>query len=233
MRITHATWHGMDWIMLGAESTITHSAEDATRDLFRRFEETLTGRGLSLDQAVRSRLFGRDRASRDAASEIRKTILAGSARAATSSYIAPDRLTPGALVAMDLLALVPPKTGTKIIRENDPPRLPCRYLRWGDLVVLSGQTAVLPTLEEQVLGNILPRVESYLAEAGSGWNRVIHAACYLHRDEDPDHMRRLYRQMSGGLPPRFDLRPVEGYSAEGKRVEIEITALAGSAPLIP
>lgn len=228
MRVSLSDWRGFGFVELSAEAMPAASAEAEARALFTRFERTLGHWGLSFGQALRSRLFGRDRAARDAASEVRREALSGPARCATSSYIAPRRFSSPASVAMDLIAVKPAPGAEKRIRENEPPRLPCRYLTWGPLVVLSGQTAVLPTLEEQASGDILPRITEYLAEAGAGWDSVQRVSCYLHESQDPDEMRRLFLKEAKALPPLFEICPVAGYSAEGKLVEVEVTALARS-----
>jgi enamine deaminase RidA (YjgF/YER057c/UK114 family) len=92
-------------------------------------------------------------------------------------------------------------------------------------MVLSGQTAVLPNLEIQVTTDILPRITQYLTEAASGWDQVIQVSCYMHESQSVDALRALFRKMVPVEPPRFEVRFVEGYSAEGKLVEIEVTAL--------
>lgn len=225
MRVAVTNWLGLEFLKLSAEAPLHGSATSQAEALFDQASGILREHGLSLSDTLRSRLFGRDRTARDAASEIRRSVLAGPARAATSSYIAPALFASDARVAMDLIAVRPAPGLGKTIRENDPPRLPCRYLTSGPLVVLSGQTAVLPTLEEQVDTDILPRVGAYLEEAGSGWDRVAKVSCYLHVSQSADRMRALFRNATGGLPERFEIRFVEGYSAEGKLVEVETTAL--------
>lgn len=225
MRIGILNWLGFEFIELSAEATPGATADRQARQLFSRFEATLKGHGLSLADAVRSRLFATDRAARDAASEVRSATLAGPARAATSSYIAPKVFSSDALVAMDLIAVRPKAGVAKKVRENNPPRTPCRWLTYGPLMVLSGQTVVLPTLEAQVTTDILPRITEYLAEEKTGWDRVAQVSCYLHASQTADHMRRLFRKMVPVEVPRLEIRFVEGYSAEGKLVEIEVTAL--------
>ncbi len=224
MHETVLEWLGRQFLVLSAEARPGVDATVQTRDLFSAFADALAHHGLSLSDTVRSRLYGRDRATRDAASNVRAEILSGPARCATSSYIAPLRLQSAADVAMDLIALHPARGQTKQIRENDPPRTPCRYLTCGPLVILSGQTCTDPGLEAQVLGDILPRIATYLAEAGSGWDRVAEANCYLHESQSADHMRELYLRRASVIPPRFACHRVAGYSAPGKLVEIEITA---------
>lgn len=225
MRESVFHWLGFDFVGLAAEAKANGDAERQCQDLFARFEEALGRHGLDLSATVRSRLFGRDRATRDAASLMRVEMLSGPARCATSSYIAPTRLESAADVAMDLIAVRPRDGLSKRIRENDPVRTPCRWLTYGPLIVFSGQTAVLPNLETQVTTDILPRITNYLEEEGCGWEHVTEVNCYLHRDEDLAFMRELYLRFAPSLPPLFSCRPVKGYSARGKRVEIEVTAL--------
>jgi enamine deaminase RidA (YjgF/YER057c/UK114 family) len=228
MQESTVNWLGQEFLFLSADAPVTGNAAKDTQALFASFERVLGRHGLSLADSLRSRLYGCDRAARDAASEVRSAVLAGPARCATSSYIAPDRLMAGTRVAMDLIAGRSGDKTVKAIRENDPPRTPCRYLTWGPLVVLSGQTCTDPTLEAQVLGDILPRITTYLNEAGSGWDRVAEANCFLHEEETPARMRELFIQHAGCLPPRFACHRVAGYSAPGKRVEIEISATRNS-----
>lgn len=225
MRVGILNWLGFEFIELSGEAAPGPSAKNQAQQLFSSFETTLKEHGLNLADTVRSRLFATDRATRDSASEVRSATLTGPARAATSSYIAPKLFSSGALVAMDLIALRPKPGLAKKVRENNPPRTPCRWLTCGPLMVLSGQTVVLPTLEAQVTTDILPRITQYLAEEKTGWDKVAQVSCYLHASQSPEHMRRLFGKMVPAEPSRFEVRLVDGYSAEGKLVEIEVTAL--------
>ena len=65
MRKKIFTWLGKEFIELSGEAKPAASAAVEARDLFRRFDEELRSHGLSLDHTVRSRLWGRDRESRD------------------------------------------------------------------------------------------------------------------------------------------------------------------------
>jgi enamine deaminase RidA (YjgF/YER057c/UK114 family) len=221
--VTH--WLGMEFIELSAEAAPGATARDQTDGLFAAFSDVLGDLDLTLADSLRSRLFGRDRGARDDASDVRRETLAGPARAATSSYIAPGIFASDAKVAMDLIARRPGPGLEKAIRENEPPRLPCRYLTCGPLIVLSGQTAVLPNLDVQLKTDILPRITEYLAEAGSSWKQVVQTTCYLHTSQSPDHLRALFSEVVPVMPQRFEIRFVEGYSVEGKLVEVEVTAL--------
>ncbi|MGE0653343.1 MAG: Rid family hydrolase [Alphaproteobacteria bacterium] len=224
MREIVLDWLGQEFVVLSAEASAGDDPETGTRALFAAFREALSRHGLGLENSVRSRLYGRDRPARDAGSDIRMAVLSGPARCATSSYIAPGRLGPSVEIAMDLIALRPGNGLDKNVRENNPPRTPCRYITCGPLMILSGQTCTDPTLEAQVAGDILPRIGRYLGETGSGWDRIAEANCFLHESESPKNMRALYLKVAPCLPPRFACHRVSGYSAPGKLVEIEITA---------
>ena len=225
MRVSVLNWLGFEFIELSAEAKAGPDAATQAKELFARFEQTLATHGLSMADTVRSRLFATDRAARDSASEVRVAKLAGPARAATSSYIAPKLFASNANVAMDLIALRPRPGMSKKIRENNPPRTPCRWLTVGPLIVFSGQTVVLPTLDIQVTTDILPRISQYLAEEKSDWSQVAQVSCYLHASQTAAHMREVFHKVVPNVPPRFEVRFVEGYSLEGKLVEVEVTAL--------
>jgi enamine deaminase RidA (YjgF/YER057c/UK114 family) len=221
------SWLGKEFVALSAEAKSGGTAAEQARDLFRHFREELKTTGLSLDNTVRTRLWGRDRQSRNLGSEERTRALSGKARSASSSYIAPVHFDSNALVALDLLAMRPSRLGVeKILKEYEPPITPLRYLIYDSVVFLSGVTAVLPTLDNQ-LADILPRISGSLADAGTSWERVVKVSFYLHRSQKPEMLRELFRKVVKAEIPQMDYSFVDGYSAEGKLIEIEVTATTG------
>ncbi len=181
---------------------------------------------MSLDNTVRSRLWGRDRESRDLGSNERVKALSGKARSASSSYIAPIHFDSNAKVAVDLLAMRPSsRDAQKHLVEYDPVIVPLRYLVYDSVVILSGVTTVLPTLGEQ-LDNILPRIGGSLKDAGSAWARVAKISFYLHRSQKIETLRELFRKQVTAEIPQTEYEFVDGYSSEGKLCEIEVTATA-------
>ena len=117
------SWLDKEFVALSAEGKSGATATGQTREIFQRFDKELKTMGLSLDNTVRSRLWGRDRESRNLGSNERVRILSRKARSASSSYIAPDRFDSEASVALDLLAMRPSRAHTeKILREYDPDR---------------------------------------------------------------------------------------------------------------
>ena len=218
------SWLGKEFLELSGEarpaSTATHEAEE----IFQRFDQELRVHGLSLANTVRSRLWGRDRQSRDQGSNERVKALSGKARSASSSYIAPIHFDSDAKVAVDLLAMRPSRADTeKFLKEYNPPIVPLRYLTYDSIVVLSGVTAVLASLDEQ-LDNILPRIEDSLKTAGSSWDRVAKVSFFLHRSQRLENLKELFSKRISAKIPAMEYSFVDGYSSEGKLCEVEVTA---------
>jgi enamine deaminase RidA (YjgF/YER057c/UK114 family) len=226
MRKRFFSWLGKTFIELSGEAKAAASAASEARELFQRFDQELKGHGLTLDDTVRTRLWGRDRESRDLGSDERVKVLSGKARSASSSYIASDYFDSDAKIAADLLAMKPSTQGMeKRIVEYDPPIVPIRFLVYDSVVILSGVTTVLPTLEEQ-LDNILPRITGSLKDGGSSWERVARVSFYLHRSQTIDNLNRLFNDRIKAPAAQREYCFVDGYSSVGKLCEIEVTATA-------
>src|SRR5919106_2619882 len=139
MRKRIFTWLGKEFVELSGEAKPAANATTEAQELFARFDDELKSHGLSLDNTVRSRLWGRDRQSRDLGSVERVKILSGKARSASSSYIAPAHFDSAARVALDLIAMRPSRGGMqKRLVEYDPPIVPLRYLVYDSIAFLSG-----------------------------------------------------------------------------------------------
>ncbi len=217
-------WLGREFVALSCEGKTGLTPSEETKEIFRRLNEELKGLDLSLDNTVRTRLWGRDRQSRDLGSNERVRALSGKARSASSSYIAPVHFDSGASVAVDLLAMKPSHSGIqKTLKEYDPPIVPLRYLVYDTIVFLSGVTAVLPSLEEQI-ADILPRITSSLTDAGSSWDKTAKVSFHLHRSQKLGAIRELFEKTVKARIPQMEYVFVDGYSAEGKLIEIEVTA---------
>jgi enamine deaminase RidA (YjgF/YER057c/UK114 family) len=224
MRKRIFTWLGKEFVELSGEAKPATNATTEAQELFSRFDDELKSHELSLDNTVRSRLWGRDRQSRDLGSNERVKILSGKARSASSSYISPSHFDSSAKVALDLLAMRPSESSAnKRVVEYDPPIVPIRFLTYDSVVVLSGVTTVLPTLEEQ-LDNILPRIRGSLADAGSSWDKVARVSFYLHRSQTLENLKALFARQVTAKIPQMEYCFVDGYSSEGKFCEVEVTA---------
>ncbi len=226
MYISHLDWLGFEFVEIRCEAAPGGSATEQAEDVFAQCRRGLADCGLTFENNVRSRIWARDRESREAVSATRFATLAGDARGASSGYISPGRFHGNALIGFDLIAVRPRAGIEKIITDFEPSRStpPICYVTLGSLLVVSGMTVVLPTLAEQVATDILPRITGYLEAADSDWQRVASVSCYLHRSQSPDEMRALFRETVPAWPPRFEIVLVDGYSLDGKLVEIEVTA---------
>ena len=217
-------WLGKEFIALSCEGKQRGTAAEEAREIFLRLDEELRGQGLSLDHTVRTRLWARDRESRNQASNERFKLLSGKARSVSSSYITPDRFDSDARVAMDLLAMRPEQPGSeKVLVEYDPPIVPLRYLTYESMVFLSGVTVVLPELANQ-LSDILPRITGSLADAGGSWDQVVKVSSFLHRSQELANYKILFAKDVKAEIPLTEYAFVDGYSSEGKLVEVEVTA---------
>jgi enamine deaminase RidA (YjgF/YER057c/UK114 family) len=224
MRKRIFTWLGKEFVELSGEAKPAANATTEAQELFGRFDDELKSHGLSLDNTVRSRLWGRDRQSRDLGSNERVKILSGKTRSASSSYISSSHFDSSAKVAVDLLAMRPSEpSANKRVIEYDPPIVPIRFLTYDSVVVLSGVTTVLTTLEEQ-LDNILPRIRGSLADAGSSWDKAARVSFYLHRSQTLENLKALFARRVTAKIPQMEYCFVDGYSSEGKFCEVEVTA---------
>jgi hypothetical protein len=89
MRTTLYRWLGREFVAISAEARPGMPADQALGVLLDRCAAELARWGLSLDNVVRTRLWGRGREARDLASRERVRVLSGKARSASSSFIAP------------------------------------------------------------------------------------------------------------------------------------------------
>ncbi len=217
-------WLGKEFIAFSCEGEQRGTAGEEAREIFRRLDEELRGQALSLEHTVRTRLWARDRESRNLASNERFKLLSGKARSVSSSYIAPDHFDSDARVAMDLLAMRPEQPrAEKVLVEYDPPIVPLRYLSYDSMVFLSGVTVVLPELANQ-LSDILPRITGSLADAGASWDQVVKVSSFLHRSQRLETYKELFAKDVKAEIPQIEYAFVDGYSSEGKLVEVEVTA---------
>lgn len=223
MRLKLFRWLDREFAALSAEGT-GNTAEAEARDLLSRFDQALGAQGLSLDNVVRTRLFARDRESRGLGGTERVRILAGRARSASASFIAPGQLDSGALLALDLVAMRPSRLDlAKTIVEYEPPIAPVRYIVYDSLVFLSGVTASAGPLADQA-AEILGSIGGSLAKAGTSWDKAVLVSCFLHRSQSLEALQEILRQSVRADVPRVEYTFVDGYAGEGRLLEIEVTA---------
>lgn len=224
MRMKSFDWLGREFVAVSCEGGAGLAGGEGVEGLLGRIEEGIAPLGFSLEDTVRTRLWGRDRESRNLGSQARSRRMRGAARSASSSYIAPDHLDSGASVALDFLAMR--SGGEKKLVEYDPPVVPLRYLELDSLVFLSGVTATTGGLSAQV-SEVCGLIGDSLAHAGTSWDRAALVSFYLQQEADPAELKDAFERAVGPRPGRTECTFVEGYSAQGKLIEIEVTAERG------
>jgi enamine deaminase RidA (YjgF/YER057c/UK114 family) len=224
MNVSILEWVGWQFVEISCEARDGVTAAEQGVDVFHQAGDLLRARGLSLSDTIRTRIFGVDRPARDAVSQVRAEVLKGHNQAASSSYIAPKRFSSKALVALNLIAVRSRPGLQKVIKPYVPPKQPICFVALGSLLVLSGNTSQRATLEEQLIDDILPRIGNYLTEGGSSWRKVVNVSCYMHESQRPDQLSALFRAVVDPMPARFEICFVEGFSAPGKLVEVEVMA---------
>lgn len=118
MKTSLLRWLDHEFVEFRCEARRGANAAEQGEDVFDQARRALAGHGLTLAHTVRSRVFGVDRAARDAVSQSRFAALAGEARAASSSYIAPKLFSSNALVALELIAARPRAGVAKVLRRG-------------------------------------------------------------------------------------------------------------------
>ena len=113
--------------------------------------------------------------------------------------------------------------GGKKLVEYDPPIVPLRYLDVEGLVFLSGVTSTTGNLAEQVT-EVCGLIGESLEHAGVSWEQAVLVSLFLHEAEDPAALKTTFERAVAACPARTEWSFVEGYSAQGKLIEIEVTA---------
>ena len=220
MRMKTFDWLGREFVAVSCEGAAGVPADQGIDGILDRIEEGIGRLGLSLDDTVRTRLWGRDRESRNLGSQARSKRMRDSARSSSSSYIAPGHLDSDANVALDFIAMR--SGGGKKLVEYDPPIVPLRYLDLEGLVFLSGVTSTTGNLAEQVT-EVCGLIGESLEHAGVSWEQAVLVSFFLHEAEAPAALRESFELAVAACPARTEWSFVEGYSAQGKLIEIEVT----------
>ncbi len=221
MRMKSFDWLGRECVAVSCEGAAGVAGDAGVDGILDRIEAAIGRLGLSLDDTVRTRLWARDRESRNLGSQARSRRMSGSARSSSSSYIAPGHLDSGASVALDFLAMR--SDGQKKLVEYDPPIVPLRYLDLEGRVFLSGVTSTTGNLSQQV-SEICGLIGGSLEHAGTSWEQVVRVSFFLHQEEDTTALRQAFHEAAKVPAESTECSFVEGYSALGKLIEIEVTA---------
>ena len=221
MRMKSFEWLGRECVAASCEGAAGAAGDAGVDGILDLVGERIGRLGFSLDDTVRTRLWARDRDSRNLGSQARSRRMSGKARSASSSYIAPAHLDSDASVALDFLAMRS-GAGKKVV-EYDPPIVPLRYLDLEGRIFLSGVTSTTGNLSQQV-SEICGLIGGSLEHAGTSWEQVLRVSFFLHQAENPAALRQAFQQAAKVPAESTECSFVEGYSAAGKLIEIEVTA---------
>lgn len=228
MRIRIFSWLGREFIELSGEAPPRASVEEETTEIFRRFEGELGRLGLSLENTVRTRLWGRDKQARTLGSAARAKILGDKARASSSSYVSQSHFDSAARVGLDLLAMRPsrPNFERKPV-DFEPPRNYLCYLRYDSVVFFSGYTSADGSLEEQVAG-ALKAVAGARAVSGGltqDFTKTGRLSVFLERDQKLDRLNDLLSKETWLDISNVEFGFVDGFAGDRCLLEIEATAM--------
>ncbi|HUD00532.1 MAG TPA: hypothetical protein VMR88_18725, partial [Candidatus Polarisedimenticolaceae bacterium] len=198
-----------------------------TDELFERFEAELRVSHLSLEDTVRTRIFGADKEARELATSARAKILSGERKAASSSYISASHFDSSGRVALDLLAMRSlHRDAEREVVEFEPPRAYISQLRYDSVAFVSGFTSELDRLEDQIPA-VLADIDEALKIASTSWQRVAKSSVYLCRSQNLEVLKELLRKANRLDLARIEFEFVDGFAREKGLLEVEATALGG------
>ena len=227
MRKTIFPWLDREFILLSGEGRGSGSVEQQTEELFERFETELRASNLSLENTVRTRIFGADKEARELATYARAKILSGKRKAASSSYISVSHFNSNARMALDLFAMRPSRPGAE--REPvdfEPPRAYIAQLRYDSVAFVSGFTSELDRLEAQVPA-VLADIDEALKAASTSWKHVARLSVYVSRTQKLEVLKNLLRDANRLELSKTEFEFVDGFARDKGLLEAEPTALIG------
>ena len=221
------SWLGRECVEVVAEASSALAADGAVIELFQKCDNELRGWGLSLDNIVRVRVWGRDRDARTLATAARSKILTGKRKAASSSFVSQQWFDSDGSAGLELLAMKPIHSGAdRQPVDFEPARNYVCYLDYDGLLFFSGFTSEAPSLEEQVV-EVLATIDKALARARTDWGKVRKLSALLQRGQDLETVRRVLAKAGRLDIPEIEFTFVDGFAGEKYLLEIEATAVSG------
>jgi enamine deaminase RidA (YjgF/YER057c/UK114 family) len=219
-----------EFVEIAAEGRGGIAADAATDELFRKFEAELRTHGMSFDNCVRVRVWGRDKNARALATAARSKLLTGVRKAASSSFISSAWFDSEAIAGLELLAMKPlNQNAERRPVEFEPARNYLCYLRFDSVVFYSGYTSDADNLNDQV-PDVLKAITSARAVSGGlahDFAKTGRLSVFLRRDQSIDVVKAMLAKESWIDPEHVDYRLVDGFAGEKYLLEIEATGLAG------
>lgn len=218
------TWLGREFVEIIGEANSGGSTEQATAELFGKFDKSLQTLGLSLANTVRIRVFGRDRQGRTDATLARSKILSGERRAASSSFISQQWFDSAGTGGLELLAVRPssPAANRQPV-DFEPARNYLCYLEFDSLLFFSGFTSEAATLAQQVK-DVLTTLDAAFARAQTNWGKVAKLSMLVQRGHSIDTVRSVLAEANRLNVPEVEFTFVDGFAGEKYLIEIEATA---------
>jgi enamine deaminase RidA (YjgF/YER057c/UK114 family) len=222
------TWHSLDDRVLLQVIVAGTSGDDIqtqSKTAMNRALSEMEKAGFTADHVVRSRVWGRDAATRTAASDIRRLEYADHKRGATASFYDSERLPDGADMMIDVFALKTRKSAArKVFQEYDTPATAPLFVELDGMVLLSGNTDTSPKFEDQLV-KIRGKIELGLQRSGTQWKHVSLVSAFVSKTVDAMHARKAIAEAFPEMSCPLVLTSVDGFSSPGKLIEIEVNAL--------
>lgn len=222
-------WLGREFVEIRAEGRAGVAADTAIEELFRKFDDELRRSDLSLDNAVRVRVWGRDKNTRTLATAARSKILTGTRKVASSSFISPQWFDSDGAAGLELLVMKPLNSSVeRRPAEFEPVRNYLCYLRYDSVVFYSGYTSDADTLKDQVT-DVLKTITGARAISGGltqDFRKTGRLSVFLHRSQSLSTLKDFLVEQRVNLA-NVDYRLVDGFASDKCLLEIETTALGG------
>ena len=216
---------GREFVEIVGEGKAGAAPENAAREMFEKFDASLKSHGLSLENAVRVRVWGRDREARTLATAARSRILTEKRRVASSSFISQEWFDSDGAAGLELLALRPVNANAERKPVDfEPARNYLCYLDCDGWLFFSGFTSEAPTLEKQT-EEVIATIDGALARARTDWGKVVKLSALVQRGQDLDVVRRVLEKSGRGRIPEIEFSFVDGFAGDKYLLEIEATAV--------
>ncbi len=220
-------WLDREFVEIRAEGRAGVAADTATDELFRKFDDELQLHGLSLDNCVRVRVWGRDKDARTLATAARSKILTGTRKVASSSFISQQWFDSDGSGGVGV-------TGDETINQQCRPA-PGGIPTGAKLSLLSAITIRcyffrVSHPKRRPSKSKYPRVIETLANgfavSGSDWSKVVRLSIFLHRNQKHERLMEILSQGPQLTIPEIEVSFVDGFAGEKYLLEIEATALS-------
>lgn len=221
MQCRSEKWLGLELATIKAESRPGPSVEQFSA-LLDEAETMLSHYQLTLDDAVFTRFWLRDRATGEQLREVRQRRFDGNRRTASSSFYSTSHIFGAGDVSMDLYAFSAQKPDTRRLVDFSPPRRYAHYMMQDGWMFLSGMAEEAPDLQAQ-FDAALKQVSNAMNREKKSWSKVVEATLFIEAAQAPtEWMWKAFKKSVPAIPPRISIEPVDGLASTTKHLEIEI-----------